>query len=214
MRPLGLAVLLTMTLLTAAAQAETLDSEEHALWTLINDYRQANSVQKVGLNDHLMAAAEWMSEDMAANDRYSHIDSQGRSWPQRMADFGYGYNTATGEVLAAGRDAQGAFDAWKDSPEHDAIMLGSFWAVGIARVYDEASTHGWYWTVDFGGRGPAWFPPTPTPVLSATATPTLTLVSVPVATPVPMVAPTPTPSPTPSLTPNPAELPSTGTKPN
>ena len=205
MRPLGLAVLL-LVLLTAVAQAEpTLDSEEDTLWALINDHRQAHSVQPVGLNENLMDAAAWMADDMATNDRYSHTDSLGRSWPQRMADFGYAADeTWTGEVLAAGRDAQEAFDAWMDSPEHNSIMLSNyFWAIGIARAYDETSTHGWYWTVDFGGRGPAWFPPTPAPT----------------ALPAPTPAPTATPTPAPVLeiisvpVAIPAELPSTGTKP-
>lgn len=185
-------VLLTMTLLalTGVARAEpVLDPEEYALWTLINEYRQDNGLPPLGLNDQLTAAAEWMSEDMAGNDRYSHIDSLGRSLRQRLTDFEYTRYTETGENLAADWDtAQEAFDAWKGSPEHNVVVLAPyFWAIGIARAYDEASTYGWYWAVDFGGRGPAWFPPeatptpVPTPVLSATATP----VPTPTAAPVP-----------------------------
>lgn len=196
--------LLAVTLLALAGVAHAepvLDSEEHALWTLVNDYRQAHGVQPVGLNDQLLAAAEWMAEDMAAKDYCSHTDSLGRNPRQRVAAFGYVHNTTTGENIVCGvGTARAAFDLLRDSPEHDANMLSPyFWAVGIARAYGEASLHGWYWVMDFGGRGPAWFPPMPTPlptpVLAATATP----------------VPSPTPAPAPA--PGPAELPSLGTKP-
>ena len=179
-----------------------IDSEEQAVLTVINNYRQANGLGSLSLNGELNAAADWMSNDMAAKDYFSHTDSLGRDPFQRMADFGYGYNTWKGENLVAGVDAaQAAFDLWKGSPGHDANMLNpNFNVIGIARAYGDGTTYGWYWTVDFGSRGPAWFPPTPTPVLSATATP--------------MATPTPTATQTPSPTPGPAELPSTGTKPN
>ena len=192
-------VLLALLALAGTARAEpVLDSEENTLWTLLNDYRQANGVQPDGLNDQRVAAAEWMSSDMAANDYCSHTDSLGRDARQRMVAFGYVHNTTTGENIVCGvGTARATFDLLRGSPEHDANMLGPFWAVGIARVYDEASTYGWYWAIDFGGRGPAWFPatptPVPTPVLAATATPT------------------PTPSPMPTPVPN--GFPSLGTKP-
>jgi len=165
---------------------------------LVNDYREAHGVQPVGLNDQLQAAAEWMSEDMATKDYCSHIDSLGRSAKQRMADFGYFVRqTMTGENLICGvGTAQEAFDLLKGSPEHDANMLSKYyWAIGIAR-------YGWYWTMGFGGLGPAWFPgSTATPPSGAT----------PVATPTPTLAPTPTPMPI--AAPVPVALPSTGTEP-
>ena len=193
-----LALLIVLLTLLAGTAGPALDPEENALWALINDYRQAHGAHPVGLNDQLMAAAEWMSEDMASNDYYSHTDSLGRSARERMADFGYIVRkTTTGENLVAGvATAQAAFDLLKGSPKHDANMLSKYFcAVGIARAYDKESTYGWYWTVDFGGRGPAWFPPTPAP----TPTP------VPTATPPPVPAPTPAPVPD--------EFPSTGTEP-
>jgi hypothetical protein len=84
-----------------------IDSEEQAVLTVINNYRQANGLGSLSLNGELNAAADWMSNDMAANDRFSHTDSLGRDPFQRMADFGYGYNTWKGENLVAGVDAAG-----------------------------------------------------------------------------------------------------------
>ncbi|TET95402.1 MAG: hypothetical protein E3J29_06945, partial [Dehalococcoidia bacterium] len=140
-----------------------LDSEEQAFLTLINNYRQANGLGSLSLNGELNAAADWMSNDMAAKDYFSHTDSLGRDPFQRMADFGYGYNTWKGENLAAGVDAaQAALDLWKGSPGHDANMLNpNFKVIGIARAYGDGTTYGWYWSTEFGGQGSP--PPAPTP---------------------------------------------------
>jgi len=140
-----------------------LDSEEQAVLTLINNYRQANGLGSLSLNGELNAAADWMSNDMAAKDYFSHTDSLGRDPFQRMADFGYGYNTWKGENLAAGVDAaQAALDLWKGSPGHDANMLNpNFKVIGIARAYGDGTTYGWYWSTEFGGQGSP--PPAPTP---------------------------------------------------
>ena len=136
------------------AQA-ALDSEEQAFLTLINSHRQANGLGSLSLDSQLNAAADWMSNDMAAEDYFSHTDSLGRQPFQRMADFGYSYDTWKGENLAAGVDvAQAAFDVFKNSPGHNSDMLNAnFKVIGIARAYGAGTTYGWYWTTDFGGQG-------------------------------------------------------------
>jgi uncharacterized protein YkwD len=166
---------------TAHEARAALDTEEQALLILINDYRVANGRDTLSLNTELTNAAEWMSNDMAANDYLSHTDSLGRDPFERMADFGYDYSTSKGETLAAGMEtAQTAFDLWKNSPVHNAIMLdASYRVIGIGRAYGADSIYGWYWTADFGGLDPV----TPTPTPSGTPTPT------------PMPTPTPTPCP-------------------
>jgi hypothetical protein len=146
---------------------------------------------------------------MATNNYFSHTDSLGRDPFERMADFGYTYNTWKGENLAAGADtAQGAFNLWKNSPGHNANMLnGNFKVIGIARVYGAGSQYGWYWTTDFGGQGstpPPPAPPEPTPppapkpAAPAAPAPTPEPAPAPAA---PAPAPEPTPAPTPKPTP-------------
>jgi uncharacterized protein YkwD len=94
-----------------------------------------------------------MSQDMANKNYFSHTDSLGRDPFMRMAAFGYNYPHTAGENIAAGMDsAQAAFTAWKNSPGHNANMLGSgYTVIGIGRAYNSSSTYGWYWTTDFGG---------------------------------------------------------------
>ncbi len=137
----------------AAPAAAMAQSPEGKFLELINAYRKANGLGTLVITPKLTTAAVWMSTDMAAKDYMSHTDSQGRDPFQRMADLGYDFNTAKGENLAAGQTtAQEAFDAWKNSPGHNANMLNaSFKAIGIARVYGAGSTYGYYWTTNFGG---------------------------------------------------------------
>lgn len=185
----------------------TLDAEEAAFVTLINDYRQENGLQPLTVVAELQAAAEWMSTDMGENAYFSHTDSLGRSPWDRMAYFGYGYSTWKGENIAAGyTTAQSVFNGWKNSSGHNANMLNSnYKAMGIARVYTSGSPYGYYWTNDFGGYVPPGPPQsTPTPTLPPTPTPTP---PPPTPTPTPTPVPTPAPTPTPVLTPTPTPVP-------
>lgn len=192
----ALVLLVTSAAGTAPVQASSdLDSEELAFLALINEYRVANGLEPLTLNDKLTAAASWMAADMAANNYFSHTDSLGRDPFQRMADFGYTYNTWKGENLAAGiATAQEAFDLWKGSPGHNSNMLNPhFRVIGIARVYGEDTVYGWYWATEFGGQGDPPPPPAPTPTPTPPPPP-------PTPTP-PPPPPTPTPSPPPPPTP-------------
>jgi len=146
--------------------AAALDGEEARLLDLINEYRAANGLGALSLDDSLSSSARWMAEDMAQNGYLSHTDSLGRDPVSRMAAFGYGYNTWKGENLAAGMaTAQEAFDHWRQSPSHNANLLNpNFTVTGIARAYRPGTAFGWYWANDFGGQGPQPPPQAPAAV--------------------------------------------------
>ncbi len=219
--PLLAAVFLALALFAAFAPARptaALDDQETAFLAIINDYRAANGLGSLSLNTWLGDSSRWMSNDMASKNYWpdatycaqfgqgAHCDSLGRDPFQRMADFGYTYNTWKGENLAAGADtAQGAFELWRNSPGHNANMLrAEFTVIGIARAYGPGTTYGWYWTTDFGGQGdpppPADSPPPPPPappveVAQASAPAEVTP---PPPAPTPEATPAPTPAPAPS----------------
>lgn len=188
-----------------------LDDEEAALLNLINQYRAANGLGPLALDDALTASARWMAGDMAAGDYLSHTDSLGRDPVARMAAFGYDYNTWKGENLAAGiASAEEALGYWRQSPAHNANLLSpNFTVIGIGRVYREGTTFGWYWANDFGGQGAPAPPPLPAALRPPETTPEAALVTAPAppgptpepATPAPSEEPTSTPSPQPSPTP-------------
>jgi hypothetical protein len=123
---------------------------------------------------------------MSTHNSFSHTDSLGRDPETRIKDCGYplisyGENIEQGSVTA-----QGVFDAWKNSPTHNAnMLLATVREAGIASVNS-------YWTLDMGsstavnptGTGTI---PTVSPTLAPGLTPKLT------ATPTVTQSPTPTP---------------------
>jgi uncharacterized protein YkwD len=165
---------LFVSLATSPAEVATgqLGGDEESLLELINAHRADNGLSALDFSSTLTDVAAWMSRDMAEKDYFSHTDSLGRDPFQRMADFGYNYNTWKGENLAAGSDTpQMTFQLWRDSPGHNANMLNSnFVVVGLAKAYGSGSTYGWYWAAEFGGYDDGGGPP-PTPEPSPTSTP-------------------------------------------
>ncbi|MGQ9571885.1 MAG: CAP domain-containing protein [Dehalococcoidia bacterium] len=163
-------------------QTSPLGEDEAALLALINDYRLQHGLSALKVSPTLTAAARWMSEDMAEHNYLGHIDSLGRNPWQRMVAFGYTQVSLWGEVVRGGSETpEGAFEAWRNSPGHNAIMLtDGFVVAGVGRAYNPQSLYGWFWTVDFGDYDDSLaVSPTPSP------------------TPLPTPTPTPTPSPTP-----------------
>jgi uncharacterized protein YkwD len=206
----------TLTGDTAETRADTtLDSEEQAFMSILNDYRAANQLPPVIIDSSLQAAAEWMSTDMGEENYFDHDDSLGRDPWTRLCDFNYCYNTWKGENIAAGyTTGADVFEGWRASSGHNRNMLGVHYVVmGLARVHTPGSTYGWYWTNDFGGLQVEPSPPagptnTPSPSPTATQQPTPTPTEAPTPSPTPTPSPSPvptTPKPTKSPTPAPTE---------
>jgi uncharacterized protein YkwD len=159
-------VLATITLLVAgiagfgqSADADSYDTEELQFLELINGYREENGLRPLTLSDTLAVAAERHSEDMARYSFFAHITAESSYYQagdepwDRMEAEGYDYDTYKGENIAVGYEtAEEAFRAWRESPSHNHAMLDDrYRVIGIARINDPDSVHGWYWTTDFGG---------------------------------------------------------------
>ncbi len=176
----GILVLAALSILMLAVNASAL-SDTGTSWSngdntflgLVNNYRAANGLDGVSVDVLLQNAATWMSDDLlthcvTGNYPCSHTDSLGRSTDQRMRAFGYpaGDPASWGEIIAWGNggwgtSAQDAFNAWKSSPGHNAIMLGSdFKAIGISNRCNDA---GCVWIADFGSQLVQPFNPSPSP---------------------------------------------------
>lgn len=181
----------------------SLDTEEQAFMTLLNEYRAQNGLGPVIIDPSMQNAAEWMSTDMGEENYFSHTDSLGRSPWDRLCDFNYCHNTWKGENIAAGYSTGAqVFQGWRNSPGHNSNMLGTHYVVmGLARVQTPGSTYGWYWTNDFGGlQVEPSPPPAPTNTPSVTASPAPTAPRTDTPTPVPTSTPGPTPTATPTAT--------------
>ena len=185
---------------TQTTYADTsLDDEEVAFISLLNQYRVDHNLVPLIIDPSLQNAAEWMSTDLGEKAYFSHTDSLGRDPWTRMCDFNYCYNAWKGENIAAGYvTGEAVFQGWHDSPGHNANMLGEHYTVmGLSRVLTEGSPFGWYWTNDFGSWQVESSPP-PAPTNTPTHTPTVTPSPEPTPTATPTHTPTPTPTPVPT----------------
>jgi len=159
MLPLLAFVFALVALLASAPAAQAYENDEIIFLGLINNYRQSIGVAPLQMNLKLFNASEAHALDMGQKGYFAHDRPANppywdfKSWSSWIRDAGYSYNTFLGENLAAGfTTAQAAFDAWKNSPGHDANMRnGSFCAIGVSRVNVPGSPYGYYWATDFGG---------------------------------------------------------------
>ena len=147
--------------LLAAPAAQAYDDQELEFLALINSYRTQSGLPALTMSNGLYVASEGHSQDMGLRNYFSHTSLDGRSPWDRIRAAGYTHNTWLGENIAAGyTSAQSVFDAWRNSPGHNANMLSNnFRAIGVGRVYVPGSQYGWYWTTDFGGVSEDVTPP-------------------------------------------------------
>ncbi|MGH9228033.1 MAG: CAP domain-containing protein [Acidimicrobiales bacterium] len=98
------------------------------------------------VDDRLAAAAQGHSDDMAANDYFSHTSLDGSTYADRAAAAGF-TGSKLGENIAAGqRSPEVVMAAWMDSAGHQRNILDcAYTVIGVG-----LSTHGWYWTQMFG----------------------------------------------------------------
>lgn len=139
---------------TATPQAgdPVLDQAEAEFLSLLNAYRVENGLGLLARNATLDLAAQRHSEDMAARAYFSHDTPEGVTPWDRMQAAGYACPSYKGENIAAGYDAaQRVFEAWRNSPGHNANMLSPYFdEIGIGLAYDADSPFHYYWTTDFG----------------------------------------------------------------
>jgi uncharacterized protein YkwD len=131
---------------------QSIDAEEIAFVTLMNDYRVQKGLQPLSISKNLNRAASWMAADMAGKNYFSHTDSLGRAPQPRITDCGYpgngGENIAAGTTRSTGSSV---FVAWVASVGHNENLLNAIYVqVGVARAYNASSAYGWYWVANFG----------------------------------------------------------------
>ena len=129
----------------------TLDAEEQAFLTKVNQYRVSHGLPKFRLSPALTRASIAHSKDMAAHNKLEHDSSDGAPWDKRIRKY-YTASGTIGENVAMGYDTGASvFAGWKESPPHNKNMLyAPFHAIGVSRVVDGNGTA--WWTTDFGGK--------------------------------------------------------------
>jgi uncharacterized protein YkwD len=135
--------------------------------TLINEFRSQPrvcmngavaenmpAVPPVAFQEQLNTAARLHSEDMAANNYFSHTGLNGSTFATRILATGY-TGAPQGENIAAGNaNVQGAFDNWRNSTSGhcQAMMSANSNEIGLGYGFGANSQWTHYWTLVFGKR--------------------------------------------------------------
>lgn len=117
-----------------------------------NIRRAEQGLPPLKMNAVLSRAAQWMAEDMAHKNYFSHTDSQGRTIGTRLPAFGYDRYEIIRENLAGGQiDPKEVVDAWMKSPGHrESILCDTSTEIGIGYYYYPNSKYKIYWVQEFG----------------------------------------------------------------
>lgn len=139
------------------SQTHGLSSEEQKLVQLINNYRKNKG--KITACNSLNKAAQDHANDMRDKKYYAHKGKNGSEFWERACKAGYQNgcvpSTWMGEIITGwASTAEGAFQMWKNSPGHDALMKEKQYTVaGIGHACGGPLGH--YWVVDFAGANEA-----------------------------------------------------------
>lgn len=121
---------------------------EDEVTALTNAERAAAGCGELRTDERLREAARAHSEDMAANDYFSHTGLDGRSPFERMRDAGYA-NGAAENIAMGYRTPQAVMEGWMNSEGHRANILNcGLTAIGVGLAYDGSGRP--YWTQNFG----------------------------------------------------------------
>ncbi|KDN19474.1 CAP domain-containing protein [Amycolatopsis rifamycinica] len=113
--------------------------------TLVNDERGKAGCAPLTEESHVTKAAQDFSDQMSAENFFSHTSPDGTTFDQRIKQAGYpkpgAENIARGQTSAAQ-----VMDSWMNSEGHRANILNcSLKKIGVG-----VTTAGWYWVQDFG----------------------------------------------------------------
>lgn len=157
-------------------------SAELDLLNRTNALRAQSGLSPYQMKNHLNAAAQRHSQDMANTGNVSHTGSDGSNVKQRAMDTGYGDWPVGENVFGGVSTVDDAWQFWSSDPDYrNSLLSTQFLDVGINVARGKSNTL--YYTMDFGARPPQATDPTSTPM----------------PTPVSVVALPPTATPNPAL---------------
>lgn len=134
MKKLCAAFLIVLALLAPAAEAA--ETTVAGVVAAVNGLRQQQGLKPVAAHPYLSGLAQRKAQDLAANGRFSHVDSTAKQiWEQIDLKI-YRYR-AMGETLGLNYAGPAELvQGWRDSPSHRDIMMGPAFGdvgIGIAR---------------------------------------------------------------------------------
>ena len=129
----------------ALPQVAVSETPSQTFGSMLNGVRSGAGAGALSHDARLGVAARRHANDMAANDVWGHIGSDGSTVGQRVTDAGYTWS-AVGENVARGQsDEQAVLDAWMGSSGHRANNLNpNFEDFALAKAN---SPRGTYWVL-------------------------------------------------------------------
>ncbi|PVU90229.1 hypothetical protein BB559_004726 [Furculomyces boomerangus] len=118
-----------------------IDPNTSLMFSLVNNLRAQNGLSPFYLDNSLMGVSQAQATYMASIGQMTH-DSPYPDLQSRFAASGATCNGCAENVAWGLNDVQSAFNAWVNSPEHLANMLGNYRSMGWAVVNK-------YWAQDF-----------------------------------------------------------------
>ena len=114
----------------------------------LNAYRASHGLSPVRLDIKLNTASEIHAADLAQAGIISHEGTDGSTHGDRVHRVGYNFVIAGENVATGQRSWEDVFQAWKDSPGHNANLLREDVSdFGIALVFEPKTTYSTYWAM-------------------------------------------------------------------
>lgn len=118
---------------------------------LLNAERTKRGLAPLTSNALLHTAARAHSNDMAQNNFFDHVGSDGSTFSERITDAGYDWSAAAENIAAGYSTPADVVEGWMNSTGHrNNILNANYVHIGIGYVYRSAAEWDHYWTTDFG----------------------------------------------------------------
>ncbi|PLX37644.1 MAG: hypothetical protein C0606_05000 [Hyphomicrobiales bacterium] len=122
--------------------------DARAAASMINGYRANHGLPPLALDPVLMRVAEEQAGAMADKNDVNLSLAKTRKVSTRLTAAGYGHDAAAENVSAGYRTLAEAFSGWRDSKQHNAVMLDpNATRMGIGTGYTPKSKYRVFWSL-------------------------------------------------------------------
>jgi uncharacterized protein YkwD len=150
---LGLALTLGFSGVAAASCAlpDDLAAMRKDVIALVNVERKKHHLPGLAVSAKLEKAAQDHACDIAAQQSYSHVGTDGSDLRARLKRVGYRFRTAAENTGRGFTSAAGMVNYWMNSPHHrENILNPRVREAGIGQAYTTSAGGKRHWVLDFG----------------------------------------------------------------
>lgn len=134
---------------TPPTESAPFAAEEAEVVRLVNVQRERAGCAPVTAEKRLTAAARLHSQDMAANNYFSHTSRNGTPFADRITRAGYVWRNAAENIAKGQQDPADVMNSWMNSPGHKANILNcDLKEIGVGVARDAGGSL--VWTQNFG----------------------------------------------------------------